>query len=288
MEHHSNLVPWQQLCKQHGIAFKTIALTPDDRLDLADARSKITKATRVVAVTHASNVLGTINPVQTLAKLAHDNGAIIVVDGAQAVAHFPLDMKLLDVDCYAFSGHKMYGPEGIGVLYAKRALLERLPPSTWGGEMVRDVTVTDATWNDLPYKFEAGTPDITQAVGLGTAVDYIESIGWDRLQRHEQELLTYGLEQLQRIAAVQIIGPQTLQDRVGAISFIVHGIHAHDVAQVLSDAGVAVRAGHHCAKPLHCEKGLDATARASIGIYTTKSDIDRLIAGIKRALEVFA
>lgn len=287
MEHHSNFVPWQQLCKQHDITLRIINLTPDDRLDMDDARRKITDRTRIVAVAHASNVLGTVNPVQELARMAHEHGAIILVDGAQAVAHMPVDVKALDVDFYAFSGHKMYGPEGIGVLYGKRALLQRLPPSAWGGEMVKDVTVEAAAWNDLPYKFEPGTPDITQAVGLGAAIDYIQSIGWERILAHEHDLLAYALGRLKAVEMLEIVGPKEADARVGAISFVIHGIHAHDIAQILSYEGIAVRAGHHCAKPLHCDKGIMATARASFGIYTTRNDIDKLINGIEKTKEIF-
>ncbi len=290
MEHHSNFVPWQQLAKQYDISFNTVKITPDNLLDMDDLLSKINPRTKVIAITHVSNVLGIINPIKEIAKLAHNVGAIIVVDGAQAIAHIPVDVKELDCDIYAFSGHKMYGPEGIGVMYGKRELLERLEPSTWGGEMVLEVSATASTWNELPYKFEPGTPDITQAIGLGFAIDYLQQIGIPEIYRHEHSLLLYAQEKLKLIPQLHIIGP-TLErentNRVGIITFVLDGVHPHDVAQLLSDKGVCVRAGHHCAHPLHCAKSLPATTRASFGVYTTKEDIDLFVAGVQHVLEVF-
>ena len=290
MEHHSNFVPWQQLAKQNNISFNTVKITPNDVLDMEDLRQKLTPRTKVLAITHVSNVLGTINPLKEIIQLAHNVGAIVVVDGAQAIAHLPVDVKDLDCDVYAFSGHKMYGPEGIGIMYAKRELLERLEPSTWGGEMVAEVTATASTWNELPYKFEAGTPDITQAIGLGFAIDYLNKIGMDEVYRHEHDLLRYAHEKLSLIPELHIIGP-ALDDvnasRVGLITFLLDGVHPHDIAQLLSDKGICVRAGHHCAHPLHCVKSLPATTRASFGVYTTKEDVDLFVAGVQHVLEVF-
>lgn len=287
MEHHSNFVPWQQLAIQYGLVFKVINITPDDMLDIDDLRAKITARTKVIAVTHVSNVLGTINPIAEIARMAHGCGALIIVDGAQAVGHLPVDVKALDVDVYAFSGHKMYGPEGIGVLYAKRQLLERLEPSEWGGEMVGEVTIEKSTWNEIPYKFEPGTPDITQAVGLGIAADYLTGIGMKVVRAHEEDIMTYALSRIKEISGIHVLGPADITQRSGAIAFVMDGVHPHDIAQVLSDAGVAVRAGSHCAHPLHCAKGLNASTRASVGIYTTRDDIDRFIAALRKAGELF-
>lgn len=291
MEHHSNFVPWQQLAIQKKLVFKIAKITPDDILDMDDLKSKITSRTKVIAITHISNVLGTINPIHEIAKIAHSVNALLVVDGAQAIAHIPVNVKELDCDAYAFSGHKMYGPDGVGVLYAKKALLESLPPSSWGGEMVSEVTATATSWNELPYKFEPGTPPITQAVGLGIAVDYLYAIGLDAVRRHEEQLILYANEKLQSIQGLHIIGPMIDEShmgiRSGIISFVVDGVHPHDVAQILSDRGVCIRAGHHCAHPLHCAKSLTATSRISFGIYTTTSDIDAFVSAITHAIEVF-
>jgi cysteine desulfurase/selenocysteine lyase len=287
MEHHSNFVPWQQLARIHGLTLRIAKITPDDELDLDDLRSKLSSRTKVVAVTHVSNVLGTINPIYEIARMTHEHGAILLVDGAQAVGHLSVDVQALDADIYTFSGHKMYGPDGIGVLYAKRGLLERLEPSVWGGEMVSEVTVEKTTWNELPYKFEPGTPDITQAVGLGLAVDYITGLGIDRIRRHEQELLAYADQRLRELPGLHLLGPADVDKRASVLAFVVDGVHPHDLAQILGDSGVAVRAGNHCTGPLHCAKGLTASTRASIGVYTMRDDIDRLVDGVKRSMEMF-
>lgn len=287
MEHHSNFVPWQQLAMQHGLVFKVVNIAPDDMLDMDDLRAKITERTKIIAVAHVSNVLGTINPIVDIARLAHGCGALIVVDGAQAVGHLPVDVQALDVDVYAFSGHKMYGPEGIGVLYAKRQLLETLEPSEWGGEMVGEVTIEKSTWNELPYKFEPGTPDITQAIGLGIAADYLVGIGMTAVRAHEEDIMTYALSRIKEISGIHVLGPIDISLRSGAIAFVMDGVHPHDIAQVLSDVGVAVRAGSHCTHPLHCAKGLNASTRASIGVYTTHDDIDRFVAGLHKSAELF-
>jgi cysteine desulfurase/selenocysteine lyase len=286
MEHHSNLVPWQQLAAQKKCVLKIIDLTPDGELDMDDFQKKLSTKTKIVAVTHVSNVLGTINPIAEIARLAHAKKALVIVDGAQAVGHMPVDMKALDIDFYAFSGHKLYGPDGIGVLYGRKELLAALEPSVWGGEMVKEVTFQLTTWNDLPYKFEPGTPPITQAVGLGIAVSYLQCIGMRRIQQHEQEILLYALERMRQFPGLQIIGDA--KKRSGIISFLLDNIHPHDIAHVLNETGIAVRAGHHCAKPLHCIKGLEATTRVSIGVYTSKNDIDALIEGLLRVKKVFS
>jgi cysteine desulfurase/selenocysteine lyase len=292
LEHHSNFVVWQQLAQETRCSLHTIMLTPDGTIDMNDAAAKITSRTKIVAVAHASNVLGAVLPIKEFARLAHASGAVLVVDGAQAAAHLPVDVRELDCDFYAFGGHKLYGPEGVGVLFGARALLERLPPATFGGEMVGEVTIERTTWNELPYKHEAGTPPMTQAIGLAAAIRFIDCIGWRRIRRHEEDLLRYALTRLKQLPGVAVLGPQLLgpQDagaRVAVIAFVVHGIHPHDLAQVLAGKNVAVRAGNHCAQPLHCALGLQATTRASIGVYTARKDIDRLIDGVLRAQQLF-
>jgi cysteine desulfurase/selenocysteine lyase len=282
MDHHSNFVMWQQLAAKHGIAFKIIPVTPDYLLDMEAARGIITQRTRIVAAPHISNVLGTINPIKELAAIAHQNGAIMVVDGAQAVAHIGVNVIALDADAYAFSGHKMYAPTGIGALYLRKDLAQRLPPFHYGGGMIEQVSANTTTFQDSPSKFEAGTPDIVGAVCLGAAVDFIRSIGMQRIIEHERELTSYALERI-KSAGLAIIGPQSAQGRIGVISFIVDSIHAHDVAAALDQDGIAVRAGHHCAQPLAERYGIPATVRASFGVYSTKEDIDRLVDGVGRA-----
>jgi len=288
MEHHSNFVPWQQLAKQHNLVLKIIPITPDFSLDMEAAKNLITAKTKIVSVVHVSNVLGTITPVNELAVLAHKHGALLVVDGAQAPAHMRVDVKALDADFYAFSGHKMYGPTGIGVLYGKREHLTKYEPPSWGGEMVNDVTIEATTWNDLPWKFEPGTPKITQAIGLGFAVDFLKSVGYEVIEKHERVLLIYTLEQLAKIDGLVILGSRSSENRGETVSFTVENIHPHDLAQSLDDEGVAVRAGHHCTQPLHCALGIDASTRVSIGLYNTKEEIDRLLAALQKAIKVLS
>ena len=287
MEHHSNLIPWQQLAIKKHAKLKYIELTTDGTLDMADARQKITDKTKIVAVAHASNVLGTVNPLKELARLAHQHGAIIVGDGAQSVPHMPVDVQDLDVDFYAFSGHKMMGPTGIGVLYGKADLLREMPPYQYGGEMISAVYRDRTEFADIPFKFEAGTQNIAGAIALGTAVDYLEKIGMDQVTAKEQELVDYVLPQLEAIPYVTVYGPQDPQQHTGVIAFNMAGLHPHDVATALDAEGVAVRAGHHCAQPLMAALGVAATTRASFYFYNTKKDADQLINAIKATKEFF-
>ena len=287
MEHHSNLIPWQQLALKKGATLKYIGLTKEGELDLADAAAKITDRTKIVAVTHASNVMGTVTPLKQLAKLAHQHGAIIVGDGAQAVPHMKVDVTELDVDFYAFSGHKMMSPTGIGVLYGKQALLEAIPPYQYGGEMIGTVTEQASTWAALPYKFEAGTQNIAGAVGLGAAIDYLTAIGMDQVEAHERVLVQTVLPQLLVIEGLTVYGPTDPAKHTGVISFNLGHLHPHDLATALDMEGVAVRAGHHCAQPLMNYLGLEASARASFYLYNTAADAEKLVSALKEAKEFF-
>lgn len=287
MEHHSNLIPWQQLAIKKGATLKYIGLTKEGELDMADAAVKVTDRTKIVAVTHASNVMGTVTPLKQLAKLAHEHGAIIVGDGAQAVPHMKVDVTDLDVDFYAFSGHKMMSPTGIGVLYGKQALLEAMPPYQYGGEMIGSVTEQESTWAALPYKFEAGTQNIAGAVGLGAAIDYLTAIGMDRIEAHERELVQTVLPQLLAIEGLTVYGPTDPAKHTGVISFNLGHLHPHDLATALDMEGVAVRAGHHCAQPLMNYLGLEASARASFYLYNTAADAEKLVSALKEAKEFF-
>lgn len=277
MEHHSNIVPWQQLAQRVGAQLKYIALTEDGCLDMADAQRKITARTKIVAVTHMSNVLGVVNPIKALAALAHAKGAVILADGAQSTPHMAIDVQALMVDFFAFSGHKMMGPMGIGVLYGKNAVLDTMPPAQFGGEMIATVTQQSATFQPLPWRFEAGTPNVAGAIGLGAAIDYLTHVGMAQVAEYEQGLASYALAQLQAIPGVIIYGPQDSQRHVGVISFNLAGIHAHDVATALDQEGIAVRAGHHCAQPLMAALQVAATVRVSLYLYNTRADIDRLV-----------
>ncbi len=287
MEHHSNLVPWQQLAKEKKLVVKFIPVDAGGRLDLEAARKMITNKTKIVAAVHVSNVLGTINLAEELRALAHHHGALFVVDGAQAVAHLPVDVKALNCDFYAFSGHKMYGPTGIGVLYGKKHLLEQLPPFLFGGDMIREVTFEQSTWNDVPWKFEAGTPNIAGVIGLGMAIEYLKRTGMENIRDYEEELTAYALARLQKVQHVQVYGPSSPQHRAGVLSFNVKGIHSHDLATLLDREGIAVRGGHHCAMPLMRVLNIIGSTRASFGVYNTKEEIDRLIAAIEKAKRVF-
>ncbi|MCT2917757.1 cysteine desulfurase [Limosilactobacillus fermentum] len=287
MEHHSNLIPWQQLALKKGATLKYIGLTKEGELDLADAAAKITDRTKIVAVTHASNVMGTVTPLKQLAKLAHQHRAIIVGDGAQAVPHMKVDVTELDVDFYAFSGHKMMSPTGIGVLYGKQALLEAISPYQYGGEMIGTVTEQASTWAALPYKFEAGTQNIAGAVGLGAAIDYLTAIGMDRIEAHERVLVQTVLPQLLAIEGLTVYGPTDPAKHTGVISFNLGHLHPHDLATALDMEGVAVRAGHHCAQPLMNYLGLEASARASFYLYNTAADAEKLVSALKEAKEFF-
>ena len=280
MEHHSNIIPWQQAAAKTGAVLKFVYLK-DGELDMADLRAKVTNRTKFVSITHVSNVLGVINPVKEIAQIAHDHGAIMVVDGAQSTPHMTVDVQDLDCDFFALSGHKMAGPTGIGVLYGKEALLNQMNPIEFGGEMIDFVYEQSATWKELPWKFEAGTPNIAGSIGLGAAVDYLTEIGLDNIHQHEQDLLNYVMPQLREIEGLTIYGPEDNQRRGGVIAFNLDGLHPHDVATALDMEGVAVRAGHHCAQPLIDHLGLPATARASFYIYNTFADCDKLVEAIK-------
>lgn len=284
MEHHSNLIPWQQLANTTGATLKYIDLHADGTLNMDDAQLKITANTKIVSVTHVSNVLGTINPIKQLAQIAHEQGAVLVVDGAQSVPHMKVDVEDLDCDFYAFSGHKMCAPTGIGVLYGRKSLLEQMEPVEFGGEMIDTVELYESTWKELPYKFEGGTPIIAGAIGLGAAIDYLENIGFEHIQQHEQDLVDYAFNRLNEMQGVEIYGPRK---RGGLITFNLEDVHSHDVATVLDARGIAVRAGHHCAQPLMKWLGVTATARASFYIYNTLQDVDHLVDGLVQAKEFF-
>ncbi|WP_210133177.1 MULTISPECIES: cysteine desulfurase [unclassified Staphylococcus] len=287
MEHHANIVPWQQLAKRTKAELKFIPMTPDGELDIEDVKATINDKTKIVAIAHVSNVLGTINDVKAIAEVAHQHGAIISVDGAQSAPHLALDMQDLDVDFFSFSGHKMLGPTGIGVLYGKRELLQNMEPIEYGGDMIDFVSKYDATWADLPTKFEAGTPLIAQAIGLGEAIKYLENIGFQAIHNYEKELTAYAFDQLSNIEGLEIFGPPK-ERRAGVITFNLTDIHPHDVATAVDTEGVAVRAGHHCAQPLMKWVDQSSTARASLYIYNTKEDIDQLVNALKQTKEFFS
>ncbi|EOZ4055354.1 cysteine desulfurase [Staphylococcus pseudintermedius] len=287
MEHHANLVPWQQLAKRQGATLKFIPMAEDGTITLEAVRETVSERTKIVAIAHVSNVLGTINDIKAIAEIAHEHGAIISVDGAQSVPHMKVDVQDLNVDFYSFSGHKMLGPTGIGVLYGKREHLNQMEPTEFGGDMIDFVDLYDSTWTDLPTKFEAGTPLIAQAIGLQAAIEYIESIGFDAIHEHEQALTTYAYEQMSQIEGIDIYGPSK-DKRAGIITFNLKDVHPHDVATVLDTEGVAVRAGHHCAQPLMKWLNVSSTARASFYIYNTKEDIDQLVEGLKQTKEFFS
>ncbi|HVX68906.1 MAG TPA: cysteine desulfurase [Mycobacteriales bacterium] len=287
MEHHSNLVPWQLACKRAGATLKWIGLTDDGRLDLGSLDQVITERTKVVAFVHQSNLLGTVNDVSTVVARAREVGARTVLDGSQSVPHLPVDVASLGVDAMAFTGHKMCGPTGIGVLWARLDLLETLPPFLGGGEMIDEVTMERSTYAAPPHKYEAGTPPITQAVGLGAAVDYLTDLGMDAIHEHELALTGYLLDGLSSIEGLRVIGPTTTEARGGAVSFVMDGIHPHDVGQLLDEGGVAVRVGHHCARPACLRFGVPATSRASLHLYSDTSDVDALIEGLGKVRSFF-
>ena len=286
MEHHSNIIPWQEACKKTG-ARLIYAYLKDGMLDLADFQSKLTEKTRFVALAHVSNVLGVVNPIKEIADLVHQANALLVVDGAQSVPHMKIDVQDLDVDFFAFSGHKMLGPTGIGVLYGKEELLERMSPVEFGGEMIDFVYEQEATWKELPWKFEAGTPNIAGAIGLAAAIDYLDKIGMETVHQYEQELIAYVFPKLQAVEGLTIYGSEDLTQRSGVISFNLAGLHPHDVATALDYEGVAVRAGHHCAQPLLSYLGVAATVRASFYLYNTKADCDKLVEALQKTKEFF-
>ncbi len=286
MEHHSNIVPWQMLCAERGARLRVIPVTDDGLLDLAAFEKILKESPKIVCLAHMSNVLGTINPVTEIAAKAHAAGALVLVDGAQSVPHFPVDVQRLGVDFLAFSAHKMCGPTGIGVLWAREELLEAMPPFLGGGDMIKRVYLHEFKANDLPHKFEAGTPAIAEAVGFGAAVDYLSAVGMDAIHAHEQEIIAYALERLEEVPGVKVYGPSAEQ-KGGVAAFSLDAAHPHDVAQVLDRYGIAVRAGHHCAMPLHDRFNLPATSRASFYLYNTPDEVDQLIEGLYKVKKMF-
>ena len=286
LEHHSNIVPWQLLCEEKGA--RLVVAPVDDRGELLrdGFEARLSGRTRLVALAHVSNALGSVLPVAELAALAHRAGALVLVDGAQAVPRMPVDVRALGCDFYAFSGHKLYGPTGIGCLYGRRELLEAMPPWMGGGDMIAEVRFEKTSFADSPQRFEAGTPDIAGAVGLGAAIDYVTGLGLDRIAAHERELLAYGTRLLGEIPGLRMVG--TAREKTGVLSFVLRDIHPHDVGTILDQEGIAIRAGHHCAQPLMERLGIPATARASLGVYNTREDLDCLAAGLRKVLEVFA
>ena len=287
MEHHSNIVPWQLQAQKRGIVVKHIPITDDGYLELSTLNSQLSTKTKLICIAHVSNVLGTINPVEDIIKTAHERGIPVLVDGAQSAPHMTIDVQALDCDFFAFSGHKMYGPTGIGVLYGKEEWLEKLPPYQGGGEMIDKVTWEKTTFERLPFKFEAGTPDYVATHGLAKAIDYIESFGFEAIQQHEQELTRYCMEQLQTIPDIYIYGPQQSIAKDAVVSFNVGNIHHLDMGTLLDRLGIAVRTGHHCAQPLMDRLGISGTVRASFALYNTKEEVDALVAGIRRISQMF-
>jgi cysteine desulfurase/selenocysteine lyase len=286
MEHHSNIVPWQMLCEEKGAMLRVIPMNDRGELLLEEYEKLLGPRTRMVAVAHVSNALGTINPVRRIIEMAHAAGALALIDGAQAAPHLKVDVQALDADFYALSGHKLFGPTGIGILYGKAKLLNAMPPYQGGGDMIRTVTFEKTTYNELPYKFEAGTPNIAGGIGLGAALDYVNAIGLDRIAAYEHELLAYGTEALERIPGLRIIG--TAREKAAVLSFVIDGIHPHDIGTVLDRQGIAVRTGHHCAQPVMDRFHIPATTRASLALYNTFAEIDALAAGILKVKEVFS
>ncbi|MFK7844995.1 MAG: aminotransferase class V-fold PLP-dependent enzyme [Rhodothermales bacterium] len=286
MEHHSNIVPWQMICEETGAKLKVIPINERGEIIYDEFLALLNDRTRIVAICHVSNSLGTINPIQRMAKDAHENGSIIVVDGAQAAPHMPIDVQALDVDFYALSSHKMFGPTGVGILYGKEALLNAMPPYQGGGDMIDDVSFEKTTYNHLPYKFEAGTPNIAGGIALGSAIDYMMSIGFQAMQAHEDELLTYATDRLLSIEGLRIIG--TAEHKAGVLSFLIGDIHPYDIGAILDQLGIAVRTGHHCTQPLMDHLEIPGTVRASLAFYNNQDDIDRLVEGLKKAKQMLS
>ena len=286
MEHHSNIVPWQMLREEKGVVLRVVPIDESGELLMDEYEQMLSSRTKLVSITHVSNALGTILPVEQIIGMAHAHGVPVMLDGAQAVPHMAVDVRRLDCDFYVFSGHKIFGPTGIGVLYGKAELLETMPPVQGGGDMIKSVTFENTIYNDLPYKFEAGTPNIAGAIGLGAAIDYVQSVGYDSFAAYEDEVLDYGTKALESIEGLRIIG--TAPRKAGILSFVIENIHPHDIGTILDAEGVAVRTGHHCAQPVMQRFQIPATARASLAMYNTKEDIDALVRGIDRAIEVFS
>ena len=285
MEHHSNLVPWQMVCENTGSYLRIVPISDEGELLLEELEKLLSPRTRLVAVPHVSNVLGTINPIRQICKMAHSHNIPVLVDGAQAVPHLAVNVQDLDCDFYAFSGHKLFGPTGIGILYGKAALLEAMPPYQGGGHMISSVTFEKTLYNTLPAKFEAGTPNIAGTIGLGVAIEYLNRIGIEEIAAYERKLLSYATEALSELRELRLIG--TAKQKTGVLSFVLDGIHPHDIGTILDREGIAIRAGHHCAQPLMARFGVPATARASLVFYNTKEEIDALVSGIRKAIEVF-
>ncbi|TDL32477.1 cysteine desulfurase [Jeotgalibacillus sp. S-D1] len=288
MEHHSNIIPWQQLAKETGATLKYVPLQADGTLSLEDVRNTVTPQTKIVSIMMVSNVLGTMNPIKEITQIAHENGAVMVVDGAQAAPHMKVDVQDLNCDFFAFSGHKMGAPTGIGVLYGKKALLNKMEPVEFGGEMIDFVGLQESTWKELPWKFEGGTPIIAGAIGLGAAIDFLEAIGLDEIEKHEHHLAAYAMDKMSSIEGMTIYGPKDPGKRAGLVTFNLSDVHPHDLATVLDSEGIAIRAGHHCAQPLMKWLNVSSTARASFYLYNTEEDIDRLIAGLVKTKEYFS
>ncbi len=285
LEHHSNIVPWQLLCEEKGAALRVAPIDDDGVVDMEAFERLLSPRTRIVSVAHISNALGTVNPVRLMTELGHAAGAVVVVDGAQAAPHVAVDVRAIGCDFYAFSGHKVYGPSGIGALYGKAALLDAMPPWQGGGDMISSVSFEKTTWNELPYKFEAGTPNIAGGIALGAAIEWMEGIGLDAIEAHEADLLRYGTEVLRSIPGLRIVG--TAKEKVGVLSFVLEGIHPHDVGTILDYEGIAVRTGHHCAQPVMTRFGIPATTRASLACFNTRGELDTLARGIRKVQEMF-
>ena len=285
MEHHSNIVPWQMVCQEKGASLRVIPITDEGALQLDEYERLLGPRTRLASIVHLSNALGTINPVRQMITAAHRHGVPVLVDGSQAVHHMTVDVQALDADFYVFTGHKLYGPTGIGVLYGKERLLEEMPPYQGGGDMISSVTFEKTTYNVLPYKFEAGTPNIAGAIGLAAAVDYLATIGMDRITAHERELLTYGTAALLEVPGLRLLG--TAPEKAGVLSFVIDGVHPHDIGTLVDRDGVAIRTGHHCTQPLMQRLGVPATARASVALYNTRGEIDALVAALHKVRELF-
>ena len=285
IEHHSNIVPWQLLCEEKGARLRVIPVNDSGELIIDEYERMLNPRVKIVSVGHASNALGTINPVATMAKMAHAHGALILIDGAQGVPHLHVDVQALDVDFYAFSAHKVYGPTGVGVLYGREALLESMPPWQGGGDMILSVSFEKTTYNALPYKFEAGTPNIEGVVGFGAALQYVAGLGIENIAAHEQDLLAYATARLREIKGLRFIG--TAKEKASVISFVLEGVHPHDIGTILDQQGIAIRTGHHCAQPLMMRFNVPATGRASFGLYNTRHEADRLVAGLHKVVEVF-
>jgi cysteine desulfurase/selenocysteine lyase len=286
MEHHSGIVPWQLVAAERGAVVRPIPITDAGELDLAAYRSLLSARTRLVGIVHVSNALGTVNPIEEVVEAAHRVGALVLVDGAQSVPHLPVDVRRIGCDFFAFSGHKVYGPTGIGVLFGRRELLEAMPPWQGGGDMIRTVTFEGSTWNELPSKFEAGTPDIAGAIGLAAALDWVERTGLDAIARHEDDLLAYGTDALARVPGLRLVG--TARRKASVLSFVLEGVHPHDVGTLLDLEGVAIRTGHHCAQPVMDRFGIPATARASLAAYNLREDLDALVAGLGKVRKTFS